>query len=285
MVLVVGSTGNTGSALCSLLAARGVPFRALTRDPIRARAVLGPAADLVTADVTDRAAIDAALRGVDAVYAALGGTPHLLEAERMLIDAASRAGVRHYVKLSGVEVRPALATIQKIHAAAEAHLASSGMPWTVLGGNFFFQNFLAFIPAIRAGVLPLPTGARRAALVDVADIANAAACVLTTAGHEGRRYRMTGPASLSHADAAAIFTDGLGHPVQHVDVPPAAFQQAGVDAGLPPWLAEQLTDIYTTFFGEPGAAAVSDDIARLTSTPPRDLAAWVRANRAVFGPG
>lgn len=280
MIAIVGSTGNTGAALARLLHTRGVPFRALSRDPARARAALGEGVEIV--GVPRPEDLVAGLRGAERVYAALGGTPQLLEVERAVIDAARAAGVRHLVKLSGVEVDPAPAQIQRIHAAAEAHLVASGLDWTILGANFFFQNLLAFAGAVRQGVLPMPTGAGRAAMVDVEDIAAVAAAALTEPGHEGRRYRVNGPEALDHAEVAAILARVTGREVRFLDLPGPAWEASLVGAGLPDWLAAQLTDIYTRFFGQPGAAALSPDVERVLGRPGRTLAAWAEANAAAF---
>ena len=280
MIAIVGSTGNTGAALARLLHSRGVPFRALSRDPARARAVLGEGADIVGVPTPE--ALVAGLRGADRVYAALGGTPELLEVEREVIDAAHAAGVRHFVKLSGVEVEPAPSRIQQIHAAAEAHLRASGMAWTILGANFFHQNLLAFAGAVRQGVLPMPTGAGRAAMIDVEDIAAVAAAALTEPGHEGRRYRVSGPESLDHAEVAAILGRVAGREVRFLDLPGPAWEGSLVEAGVPAWLAAQLTDVYGRFFGTPGAAALSPDVERVLGRPGRSVAAWAELNAAAF---
>jgi uncharacterized protein YbjT (DUF2867 family) len=285
MILVIGSTGNTGSALVRLLHEARTPFRALTRNADRARSVLGADVTLVEGDVRDPAVLDRALDGVDAVYMALGGTPELEATEIGVIDAAARHRVARFVKLSGVEVEPAVAGIQRIHARVERHLVASGLPATILGGNFFYQNFLGMAGAVQAGVLPLPTGDGRAALVDARDIARVAAVVLREDGHAGRRYRMTGPDALSHGDAAAVFSEALRRPVTFVDLPPEAFEAGMRENGLPGWFAAQLADIYTRFFGTPGATAVHDDIARITGTAPRSLASFVAEHRAAFAAG
>lgn len=81
MIVVVGATGNTGRALVRELAESGAPFRALVRDAARARGALGPEVELVEADLTRPETLGAALKGAESVYAAVGGTPHLVELE------------------------------------------------------------------------------------------------------------------------------------------------------------------------------------------------------------
>ena len=284
MIVVVGVTGNTGSALVGELVAAKAPFRAVARDVARAKAMLGPSAEVVRGDLDEPETLEPALRGAERVFAAIGRTPNLVTNEKALIDAAARAGVRHYVKLSGFHVAPdAPAMVQRAHAEIEAHLAASGMARTILGGNFFFQNFLGMAGAIANGVMPAPTADAKAAIVDTRDIARVAARVLTSDGHDGKRYVLTGGEALSHGDAAAIFSDVLKRPIRHVDVPPEGFAQGLEQAGLPPWFTPILTDVYVQLWKGGLAGELSGDVERLTGRAPTSLATFVRDHAATFG--
>src|SRR5438045_3116371 len=70
-VLITGATGTQGGQVARLLVERGVALRALTRKPEgpAARALATHGVEVVGGDMTDRAAMDAAVRGVDAVFA------------------------------------------------------------------------------------------------------------------------------------------------------------------------------------------------------------------------
>jgi uncharacterized protein YbjT (DUF2867 family) len=283
MILVVGATGTTGSHLVRELVAARVPVRALCRDVARARALLPPQVQLVAGDLERPETLPAALAGVTSVYVALTASPTAVTSENALVDAARAAGVRHLVKLSGVDVSlTAPARVQRMHAQIEQHLQASGIPFTILRANFFMQNFLGMAPAISAGAFHAPTGPGRAALVDARDLASAAARVLTSGGHEGRIYTLTGPQALSHGEAAAILGQLVGHRVDFVDVPVAAFIAGGVQAGLSPWFAETLADVYATVFAVDGCAQVTADIERITGRKPRPLADFVRDHKTAF---
>lgn len=286
MIVIFGATGSTGVPLVRRLVSEGRALRVAARDPARTRATLGVEVPTVTADVTKPATLRAALEGATRVYTAVGGatgTPDLVAAERALIDAAREAGVGHYVKVSGIDASPeGPARIQRWHGETERHLEGSGVPFTVLRPTFFMQNLLGLAPAIAGGILPVPTGDARAAHIDARDIADVAAEVLTTEGHLGRRYTLTGPVALSHAEVAAALARELGAVVDFVDVPPEAFRDGGVRAGMPPWFADLLTDVYVTVFATGRASRVTGDVARVTGRAPRDLASFIREHRDVF---
>jgi uncharacterized protein YbjT (DUF2867 family) len=200
MIVIFGATGSTGVPLVRRLVSEGRALRVVARDPARTRATLGVEVPMVTADLTKPATLRAALDGATQVYTAVGGatgTPDLVAAECALIDAAREARVQRYVKVSGIDASPeGPARIQRWHGEIERHLEGSGVPFTVLRPTFFMQNLLGLAPAIAGGVLPVPTGSARAGHIDARDIADVAATVLTTDGHLGRRYTLTGPAAL-----------------------------------------------------------------------------------------
>lgn len=282
MIGVFGATGLTGSGVVRALAAQGKSVRAFVRDADIARRALGPGVEVVEVDLHDGAAVRGALRGVTHVYCGLGRAADLLALERGVIDAAAAAGVRQYVKCSGIVVgadRPA--QIQQIHGALEDHVRAT-VPHTILAPSFFMQNFLGMTGALRQGVLPLPTGAARAGLIDAADIVASAVAVLGDEAHLGKRYQLTGPASLAHGDAAAAFTAVLGRPIQFIDVPEAGFIDGCVQAGMPAWFAAVLGDVYVRFFGSGDADLVTDHVRALTGRGPRALVEWIRDNAAAF---
>ncbi len=287
MIAVFGATGTTGSGVVRTMAAQGKPVRAVVRKAAQTAAAkqFGAGVDIVAAELDDAAALRAALDGVSHVYCGLGRAANLVELEQHVVDAARAAGVTHYVKSSGVTVgvdRPSV--IQKVHGQLEDYVRAN-LPGkhTILGCNFFMQNFFGMAGAIKSGVLPMPTGEARAGLVDAADIVRCAVSILDASSqHQGKRYQITGPAALSHGDAAATFTKVLGRPVQFVNVSEADFVAGCVQAGLPRWFAEVLADVYVRFFAAGDAAAVSDDVRLVTGQAPRALEAWVRDNAQAF---
>ena len=292
MIVVVGPTGNTGSELIRELTRRGQRVRAAGRDPGRIESVLCAAGvareafDVVTCDLREPATFDTTLDGAARLYVAVGGatgTPELVDVECRFIDAAKRAGVSHYVKVSGIDSLPdSPSTIQRWHATIVQHLRRSGLGHTVLEPSFFMQNFLGLAPMIRSGVLSLPTAAARAGLIDARDVARVAAHVLTEDGHLGARYVLTGPELLSHADAAHVFSCVLERAVSFQDLPADAFQAILTGAGLPEWFAFLLSNVYGTTFRSGAIARVTGDVERLTGRAPCSLATFVNEHRAAF---
>jgi uncharacterized protein YbjT (DUF2867 family) len=196
-------------------------------------------------------------------------------------EAAHRAGGPHVVKFSGMGAGGP-AEILRQHGDSDRLLAESGLPYTILRPNSFYQDLLWSAGSIRErGEFYLPLRDARQSLVDVRDIADAAVAVLTGNGHAGKVYDLTGPAALSFAEVADTLSAVIGRPVRYVDVPPEAARQAMEGAGMPAWNAAAVAELYG-YFADGKAAAVTGDIERLTGRPATSFAQFARDHAAAF---
>jgi uncharacterized protein YbjT (DUF2867 family) len=220
-VLVTGATGTIGRDVAKQLSAKDVSVRAGVRDQAKARKQFGSQIALTPFDFENEKTFSGALEGVEKVFLLPPLLPNQLEVMNAFVDAAKRAGVRRMVKLSAIgvddETQP---TAIKWHGANEEHIRESGLAFTFLRPNSFMQNFFTyFLP--RNGAIYLPWGNGTASFVDTRDIATVAAKVLTSDGHEGKIYTLTGPATLGIAEVARILSEMTGREFNSVDVPEA----------------------------------------------------------------
>jgi uncharacterized protein YbjT (DUF2867 family) len=283
-ILVTGATGNIGSALVGLLRARGQSVRALVRDPRRADAIAGSGAELAVGDFADRASLRAAAEGVDVVFLLCGNVPDQVDYECAMIDEAAQAGVRRIVKQSarGAALGDPV-TYWHWHATIEQHLRASGVPSVVLQPSFLMSNLLAAVEHVRTqGMLFAPVGDARIAMVDPVDVASVAAEALTTEGHEGETYVLTGPEPISYAKVADHLSAATGRPVGYADVPAEAALAALVAAGLPPFAAEQVVTVFGAL--RRGVQATTTDVVPVVcGRPAGSFAAFARRHAGVFG--
>lgn len=284
MILITGVTGTTGRATLQALLPTGVPLRVLVRPT--SSFVAPPGVEVAYGDFADDGALDRALRGVDSAFLVSPSSLRQVELEAAFIAAATRAGLRHLVRLSaqGVE-QPGCAErrLHAPHAELERILRASGVPWTLLRPNSFMQNLLVHAPTIAAqGTFYSPLSpAARVAHVDAADIGAVAALALTEPGHAGRTYTLTGPAALNDEEVAVVLTAVVGRPIQHVQVPWEALGGALRQHGLPAWHVEGALDLMRGY--EDGLAArVATDIPRLLGRPARSVADFTRAHQEAW---
>jgi uncharacterized protein YbjT (DUF2867 family) len=289
MILVVGATGNTGRETVPRLLERGIAVRALSRDPERARALPGfSGAEIVAGDPARPETLEPAMQGVTKVFLIPPSGPGSDTSEQNVIEAARRAGVRHIVKLSALCADPSAPSMALSHNyRAEEILKSSGVPYTILRPSSFMQNFLYYYSAsIRGeGAVYQSLGEARMAIIDTRDIAEVAVKVLTSEGHEGKTYDLTGPEALTYAEAAEKLGAAIGRPVRYVDVPAAAYEQALVGFGLPPFVAAEVVNIYGRGpYREGKAGSISSSVADLLGRPARSFSEFARDHAAYFLP-
>jgi uncharacterized protein YbjT (DUF2867 family) len=247
MILVTGANGLNGSALLRCLSSRGVPARALVRSPEKAGPIASlPGVEVVQGDLSKPDSLGPALHGITRAMLISSSSPDMLDVQSSFIDAAARAGVHHVVKLSGImpEVDSPF-RFARMHGQIEKKLEASGMAFTHLRSGEFMHAYFRQVPVIISkGILPLPMADARIASIDVDDLALVAATVLTEAKHEGKTYPLTGSESLTMAEVAERLSRVTGKAIRYVDVPPAESQRARLAAGMPPYLAEALDELF-----------------------------------------
>ncbi len=247
MILVTGATGTTGLELLRRLSARGVPARALVRDPGRAQA-LGALAgiELVEGDMAHPETLAVALRGVDRAMFISSSDPAMLDVQSNFIEAARRAGVGHVVKLSGI--MPGLDSpfrFARMHGEIERRLEASGMAYTHLRAGEFMSSYFRQVAAIVAkGALFLPMESAKIASIDTGDIAEVAALALTSPGHENKVYPLTGPEALTMTEVAAKLSAATGKTIRYVNVAPGEARRAQLAAGMPSYLVDALGELF-----------------------------------------
>lgn len=242
-VLLTGATGTVGSRLVPILVGRA-PLRALARSDVAARSLAAAGVtDVIRGDVTDVACLHSALAGVDRFLLLTPYDEQQGRTEVAAVEAALRAGVEHIVLLS-VHGVPDETLVRAGHAAAEAQLERSGVPSTVVQADTFATNLLDTVSTVVNGVLAFPAGDVRLAHVDPSDIAAVIAHVLTTDDPPRGVVTVTGPEALSYGDVAVRVSDAVGSEVRYVDVPPADWHAGLLAAGVPPFYAEGLSDLF-----------------------------------------
>lgn len=280
MILVFGSTGTVGRRVVDGLVAAGERVRAFTRDPARA-AGFGPSVQAVRGDLGDPASVRAAVAGVDAVFVLSTG-PRTAAFEGTVADAVRRHGVGRVVKLSSVAAMPPVQdSYGAMHAAAEAAVAESGAEWTVLRPAGFMSNVLQWVHSVREGEVRQPYGHLPRAVIDPADVSAAAVACLTTPGHAGAVYELTGPEALTAADLTARLAAELDRPLRFVDLRPEQAKQAMMGAGLPPGFAAGLVDTLADPDPRRGGTP-RPTVQRLLGRPPASFEDWLRTHRTAF---
>ncbi|HUB06534.1 MAG TPA: SDR family oxidoreductase [Myxococcales bacterium] len=280
MILVTGATGTVGREVVALLVQAGQAVRALSRDPKKTR--FDAKVEVVAGDFTKPETLEAAARGVEAVFSLAAG-PDIGAHEGALARAAKKGGAKHVVGLSVMGAGSGSdGAIVKWHEAGEKAIQDSGLAWTFVRPGMFMSNALQWARSVKAdGKVFLPYGEGRVAMIHPRDIAAVAVKALTTPGHEGKAYPLTGGEALTLSELVRILSEEVGRAIQYVPVPDAAAKAGMLEAGMPPTLAEALLKM-AAIVRSGGAGTVLPTVEQVLGRKPLTWREWARENAAAF---
>lgn len=275
--LVTGATGNIGSEVTRRLLARGDRPCVFVRDAKKARALFGNRVEVRVGDLAgSRAALSAALAGIDAVFLLSSG-PRLAVWDRAFALAARAAGVKHLVKLSTLDVSTGVGT-GPWHARGETAIRESGLSFTFIRSAAFMSNALSWADSIASeGVLRSSTGEGKIAFIHPDDIAEVVTSALTTREYAGESLVITGPEALSYGEMATRIGATLGKTIRFE---PISDEEAQAAVGRGPYAAA-LVDIWRAI-REGRMALVNKGVERVLGRRPLSFDRWVEQHADAF---
>jgi uncharacterized protein YbjT (DUF2867 family) len=227
-ILIIGGNGKTGARVDTLLKACGIPTRPVSRSSV------------IPFDWTKRETWPATLAGVSKAYvtyhpdlAVDGADDDIAELSRL----AREEGLEHLVLLSGRGEPGA--------QRAEAALQASGVPWTIVRASWFNQNFSEgyLLDSVLTGKVALPAGPVPEPFIDANDIADVAFAALTDDRHKDKLYEVTGPRSLTFADAIDEIANAAGRSIRYVQISPEQFVEQAR-----PYVSEDILNLLNELF-------------------------------------
>jgi NAD(P)H dehydrogenase (quinone) len=223
-IVVTGASGQLGHMVAAQLFECAPPEEVIlvTRRPHALSALAERGAEVRFGDFDEPASLPAAFAGAERMLLISTNTiGERVPQHRAAIDAAAAAGVRHVTYTSLINPVPGHPTgvVVDEHRETEQLLMSSGMAWTVLrfGAYADLQVPLGAM-AVSYGKLVTNAGDGRIAPISRQDCAAAAVAVLTSEGHAGKTYDVTGPEALSQSEIAALVSEVSGRPVEVVPI-------------------------------------------------------------------
>ena len=279
MILVTGAAGKTGRSVLQALIEKGAQVRALLHRPEQKQVVEAIGVqELLVGDMNSLSTMGRALQGVGAVYHICPNvSPDEVAIGQIAIAAAQSSGVKHFVFHSVLNPQTEAMPHHWKKLRVEELLVQSGLPYTILQPAAYMQNIIAHWERIQSeGIYPVPYPAdTRLSLVDLMDVAQVAAIVLTEPGHQYATYELVSNKGLSLTEMAVIMSQELGRPVQATTVPLETWRSQATDAGLGDYQIETLTSMFTyyqrlDFLGNPHV------LSWLLGRPPTTLNEFVR---------
>ena len=278
MIVVTGANGHYGRQVVEGLALKlpSAQIGVSVRDPAKASDLLARGVRVRGGDFADPASLAEAFDGAEQVLI-VSGTALGEEGVRQhgnAIQAAKRAGARRilYTSHQAASLSATFAPARD-HAATEALLQSSGVPYVSLRNGFYAESALYQLSGVRqTGRVTLPADGP-ASWTARADLAEAAVAALTQPDlFDGPTPPLTAAQTLDFADIARLASDILGRTVVRETLSDETYRAGLVSHGVPEGMADLFMTLYTA--SRAGEFAVVDPtLARLLGRAPTSMAA------------
>ena len=284
MIIVTGATGGLGrlvaERLLKLIPADQVGVS--VRDPEKAQALKEQGVRVRRGDFSDPASLRHAFEGASQVLVisvnSLG--PAAVEQHGNAIEAAKAVGAGRVLYTSHVGANPHSAFgPARDHAATEALLQSSGLPFTSLRNGFYAESALWFSNLKQADTIILPADGP-VSWTTRSDLADAAVAALTKPESlNGITPPLTNPEALDFAAIARIASEVLGRQVKRESVTDDAFRQSQLALGLPAGMVDGLAGFFLA--SRQGEFAAADpSLERLLGRPPTAMQEFISSSLA-----
>lgn len=248
MIVVTGATGQLGRLVIENLLEKvaATEITAVARDPAKAAEFAARGIQLRTADYNEPATLNAAFTGADKLLLISGNDPlRSADQHAAAIAAATRAGVgllayTSLVKADTISIKPAIS-----HRLTEPLIRASGVPFTLLRNGMYTDHFTAQLrQAAATGLLVGSVGDARMATATRADLAAAAAAVLTSDGHENTVYELTGDTAWNYPELVAALSKAAERDIEYRGVTIEEHIELFAANGVPRTIAEYFGDTY-----------------------------------------
>jgi uncharacterized protein YbjT (DUF2867 family) len=275
VILVTGATGNAGGGVVNGLLEIGADVRAAVRPGSKGDVPDG--VETVRVDLNDSDSVRRAAEGATATFLLSG-----YEGIDASLTSLGDVGVERVVLLSSSAAPTGKLdnAVARYHILSERAVEDSGLPWTFLQPNSLMSNAYRWLPQLESGnVIRGPWDDIAVSVIDPDDLGAVAARALTTANHEGRTYRLSGPEALRPAEQVAILAEYCGRDLrfegQSDEEARAEMEQA---------MPKEYVDAFFEFFSEGllDETTVHPTVKEVTGREPRSFEQWAEAHADAF---
>ena len=242
MILITGATGHFGRATIDFLLKKNIPpnnIVGMVRHIEKAGDLKTKGIGLRVGDYDDYSGLLSAFKGIDRLLLISGSDiMNRSKQQENAVKAAKEAGVKHiiytsFVRKNETETSP-LAMLGKAHIETEKNIKASGLTYTILLDNLYADILPMFMgeKVLETGIF-LPAGDGKASFATRLDMAEAAANILTSEGHENKEYILSNDTNYSFNDVATLLSEISGKQVPYISPSTEVFTETLSKAGVP----------------------------------------------------
>jgi uncharacterized protein YbjT (DUF2867 family) len=271
VILITGAGGKTGRALIRALAARGQSVRALIRRAAQEQPLQAIGAqETALADLLSAEEIHRAVEGVSAIYHICPNvSPSEVEIGRNVLAAGQSHRVERFVFHSVLHPQTEAMPHHWKKMRVEERIFEAGLPFTILQPAPYMQNVLAYWEEVLDGGVyrvPYPVDTRLG-MVDLVDVAEVAARVITESGHVGATYELAGSEVLTPVEVAKSLGSYLGREVVAAEQQLSQWEERALAAGLGEYQTRTLRLMFS-YYAQHGLWGNPTVLEHLLQRPP-----------------
>lgn len=254
--VITGGAGNISRPLATELLQQGHEVSVIGRNPEHLKDLVAAGAKAAIGSVDDGAFLADVFQGADAVYSmvppylqATDWKAHIGKQGQTYAEAIRKSGVRYLVNLSsvGAHLPEGAGPVSGLFRAESALNTLEDVNILHLRPSYFYQNFLANIPLIKAaGIIGsnFSIEAGKFPIVHPIDIAAVAAEELAKLQFTGHSYRYIASDEVGTDDIAREIGKALGKPeLSWVKFEDEQALQGMIQAGLPAEAAKNYVEM------------------------------------------
>lgn len=253
MILVTGATGEFGKIAVQQLIKKGVKtseISVLSRSEEKASKFKADGIAVKIGDYTNYDSLVRAFDGVDKLLFVSSSEVESRAAQHLnVVNAAKAAGVKHIAYTSFMRKQElensAIAFLQDSHLKTENWIKESGMTYTILQNATYMDMLPMFVgeQVLENGVIMQPAENGKSSLVLRQELAEAAAVVLTSEGHENKAYPLVNNEAVSYNEVAETITQISGKNIAYQSPSPEEYQATLKTYGVP----DEYIGLFTAF--------------------------------------
>lgn len=241
-ILITGATGNLGKSVITQLlkTIKSENLAVMVRKENDFEALKLQGLDARLGDYSDYKSLVQAFQGIDKLFFISGSEfEGRSKQHENVVKAAKETGVKHVVYTSfqrknETKTSP-ISFVVADHIETEIQLKETGMKYTILKHNLYMDMLPLFVgeKVLETGLIYQPAGEGKAAFTLREDMAEVAAHILTSEGHENKAYDITADKAYSYKDIANIISKITGKTIGYSSPSVEEFNQTLTEAGVP----------------------------------------------------
>lgn len=241
-ILITGATGNLGKSLINQLLKKvsAENIAVLIRNADRMEDFKKEGIEARVGDYTNYHSLVKAFKGIDKLFFISGSEfDGRTKQHENVVDAAKEAGIKHVFYTSfqrkNEDANSPISFVIADHILTENWLKASELTYTLLKHNLYMDMLPLFIgdKVLETGLIYQPAGEGEAAFTLRDDMAELAAHILTTNGHDNKTYDITSEQTYSYHDIAKLISEVTGQTITYQSPSVEAFNKTLTEAGVP----------------------------------------------------